>query len=137
MAYWILKTEPSTYSFDQLEAEGRTTWDGVKNAQALIHIRAMKRGDQLLIYHSGDGKALVGLARVASDPYPDPGTDDARFAVMDVEPVRRLASPVPLARIKADPVFAELALVRQGRLSVMPVAPEQWRRLLALAGQNP
>ena len=136
MAYWILKTEPSTYSFDQLEAEGRTTWDGVKNAQALIHIRAMKRGDQLLIYHSGDGKALVGLARAASDPYPDPDADDAKFAVVDVEPVRRLASPVPLARIKAEPLFADLGLVRQGRLSVMPVAPEQWRRLVALAGQK-
>lgn len=133
-AYWILKTEPSTYSYDDLEKEGRTVWDGVKNAQALIHIRSMKAGDRALIYHSGDGKALVGLARIAAAPYADPAAADPKLVVVDVEPERRLPREVTLAEIKAEPAFAQLGLVRQGRLSVVPVPPDQWRKLLAMAG---
>ena len=131
--YWILKTEPSTYSFDQLEEEGRTRWDGISNAQALIHLRSMRPGDQALVYHSGAEKAIVGRARIASAAYPDPGGTDPRLVVVDVEAGRRLKRAVPLADIKADPAFAQLALVRQPRLSVVPVAAEQWKRLLALA----
>ena len=133
-AYWILKTEPSTYSYDDLERERRAVWDGVKNAQALIHIRSMKAGDRALIYHSGDGKAVVGLARITSAPYADPAAADPKLAVVDIEPERRLPREVTLTEIKAEPAFAQLGLVRQGRLSVVPVPPDQWRKLLAMAG---
>jgi predicted RNA-binding protein with PUA-like domain len=133
-AYWILKTEPSTYAYDDLEKDGSTVWNGVKNAQALIHIRSMKAGDRALIYHSGDGKALVGLARVTAAPYPDPAAGDPKLVVVDIEAERRLPREVTLAQIKAEPAFAQLGLVRQGRLSVVPVPPDQWRRLLAMAG---
>ncbi len=132
--YWILKTDADTYPFDQLERERRTVWDGVTNALALKHIRGMKKGDRAFIYHSGDEKALVGLARIASDPYPDPKGNDPKLAVVDVEAGDRLPRPVTLAVIKADPAFADLGLVRMSRLSVIPVPAEQWRRLLGMAG---
>ena len=132
--YWILKTEPSTYSFDRLVHEGRAVWDGVTNALALKHIRSMAKGDHACIYHTGDEKALVGLARIASDPYPDPKSDDPKLAVADIEAGAPLARPVTLAAIKADPAFAELALVRMSRLSVVPVPPDLWKRLLAMGG---
>ncbi len=132
---WILKSEPSTYSFDQLLADRETVWDGVRNAAALIHIRAMRRGDLALIYHSGAEKAVVGLATVASDPYPDPAAGDPRWAVVRLRADRALATPVPLAAIKAEPLFADLGLVRISRLSVMPVTAPQWRRLLALGAR--
>ena len=131
--YWILKTDADTYPFDQLARDHRTVWDGVSNALALKHIRSMAKGDQLLIYHSGDDKALVGLARVVSDPYPDPKTKDPKLYVVDVEAGDRLARPVTLAEVKADPAFADLGLVRMSRLSVIPVPAEQWRRLLGMS----
>lgn len=132
--YWILKSEPSTYSFDQLEQDGRTVWDGISNAQALIHLRSMKPGDKALIYHSGAGKALVGQATIVSAAYADPKADDPKLVVVDVEAGRRLRREVTLAEIKADPAFAQLALVRQPRLSVVPVTAEQWKRLNGMAG---
>jgi predicted RNA-binding protein with PUA-like domain len=132
--YWVLKTEPSTYSFDRLVTERRAVWDGVTNALALKHIRSMAKGDQALIYHTGDEKALVGLARIASDPYPDPSGDDPKLAVVDLEAGAPLARPVSLSAIKADPAFQELALVRMSRLSVVPVPPDQWKRLLGMGG---
>lgn len=135
MAYWILKTEPSTYSFADLQREGRTVWDGVANNTALIHIRSMQPGDEALIYHSGDERRAVGLARIASAPYADPKLDDPKRVVVDVETARSLAQPVSLATIKADPFFAQLGLVRLPRLSVVPVSPEQWQTLLRLAGE--
>ncbi|MFQ3661073.1 MAG: EVE domain-containing protein [Chloroflexaceae bacterium] len=134
MRYWILKTEPRTYSYADLLREGRTVWDGVTNNVALKHLRAMQPGDQVLIYHTGDERRVVGLAEVISAPYPDPRHDDPALVVVDVRPLQLLVRPVDLATIKADPFFAEFALVRQGRLSVVPVTPEQWTRLLALAG---
>lgn len=130
---WLVKTEPSTYSFERLQEEKKARWDGVANAVAQKHLRAMQKGDAVLVYHTGDVKAAVGLARVASDPYPDPA--DAKSSVVDLEAVRPLRAPVTLAQVKADPSFAEFALVRQGRLSVMPVAPEFWKRLMTLAGE--
>jgi predicted RNA-binding protein with PUA-like domain len=133
-AYWILKTDADTYPFDQLARERRAVWDGVSNALALKHIRAMAKGDRAFIYHSGDEKALVGLARIASDPYPDPKNGDPKLAVVDVEAGSPLARPVTLAAIKSDPAFADLGLVRMSRLSVVPVPAEQWKRLLAMAG---
>ena len=135
MAYWILKTEPATYALADLLRDGRTVWDGVANAQALIHIRAMQPGDEALIYHSGDERAAVGLARIVSAAYPDPQLDDPKRAVVDVELVRRLAQPVTLATIKADGRFAQLTLVRHSRLSVVPVSAEHWLALLQLAGE--
>ena len=133
-AYWILKTDADTYDFDRLVRERRTVWDGVTNALALKHIRSMAKGDQVLIYHSGDEKALVGLARVASAPYADPKAGDPKLAVVDIEAGERLRSPVTLAAVKADPAFADLGLVRMSRLSVIPVPPAQWKRLLDLGG---
>jgi predicted RNA-binding protein with PUA-like domain len=131
--YWILKTDADTYPFDRLVSERRAVWDGVSNALALKHIRSMAKGDHAFIYHSGDEKALVGLARIVSDPYPDPKSDDPKLAVVDVEAGDRLAHPVTLAAIKADPVFADLGLVRMSRLSVVPVPADQWKRLMSLA----
>ena len=133
--YWILKTDADTYAFDDLVRERRAVWDGVSNALALKHIRSMAAGDQVFIYHSGDEKALVGLARIVSDPYPDPKTKDPRLYVVDIEAADRLARPVTLAEIKADPAFAELGLVRMSRLSVIPVPAEQWKRLLKMASK--
>jgi predicted RNA-binding protein with PUA-like domain len=134
---WLLKTEPGDYSFADLERDGRTTWDGVANNVALKHMRSMRRGDEAIVYHTGDERRAVGLARVVSDPYPDPAGAGPRSLVVDVEPVRRLPRPVTLAQVKADPAYAGFDLVRQPRLSVMPVPPALWRRLLALAGMQP
>jgi predicted RNA-binding protein with PUA-like domain len=131
---WILKTDSDVYPFEQLERERRAVWDGVSNAVALKHIRSMTAGDPLLIYHSGATKEIVGLARVVSQPYPDPKQPDGKLTVVDVEVGRRLPKPVSLAAIKADPAFADLALVRQPRLSVIPVPEPQWNKLLTLAG---
>jgi predicted RNA-binding protein with PUA-like domain len=130
---WLFKTEPSTYSFDQLERDGRATWDGVRNPTALRHLRDIGAGDEVLIYHTGDEKAVVGIAKVVKGAYPDSKAGDPRLVVVDVTPVRRLKTPVPLARVKADPFFADFALVRISRLSVMPVSAPQWKRLLALS----
>ena len=131
---WLLKTEPTTYSYDQLEKEGRTTWDGVRNNLALTHLRAMKAGDRVLIYHTGAEKAVIGLAKVAQAAYPDPKQDDPKLVVVDVVPERRLERPVTLAEVKAEASLKDLALVRMGRLSVMPVTPPQWKRLLEMGG---
>ena len=132
--YWILKTDADTYPFEQLERERRAVWDGVSNALALKHIRSMAKGDRAFIYHSGDEKALVGLARIVSDPHPDPKAGDPKLTVVDIEAGDRLPRPVTLAAVKADPAFADLGLVRMSRLSVIPVPPEQWSRLLGMAG---
>lgn len=132
--YWILKTDADTYPFDQLARDRRTVWDGISNALALKHLRSMDKGDRVMIYHSGDDKAIVGLATIASGPYPDPKATDPKLTVVDVQVGSRLPSPVSLATIKADPAFADLGLVRMSRLSVIPVTPVQWRRLLNLAG---
>lgn len=132
MAHWILKTEPSTYSFARLVQERTAVWDGVTNPVALKHLRSMAKGDAVLIYHTGDEKACVGLAEVASAPYADPR--DAKLTVVDLKAGRPLPAPVPLAAIKAEPAFADLALVRMGRLSVVPATAAQWKKLLAMGG---
>jgi predicted RNA-binding protein with PUA-like domain len=132
--HWILKTEPSTYGFTDLVRERRTRWEGVSNAVALKHLRSMLEGDDALIYHTGNEKSLVGLARIASAPYPDPARKDEKLVVVDVEVGKPLPRPVSLAEIKADPAFKDLGLVRLPRLSVVPVEPDQWKRLLAMAG---
>jgi len=129
---WLLKTEPGTYSFSDLTRDGRTCWDGVSNPVALGHLRAMQKGDEALFYHTGAEKAIVGVARIVSDPYPDPTLDDPRRVVVDLAPLRPLDHPVTLAAVKADTRFKDFALVRIGRLSVMPVSSEQWQALLAM-----
>ncbi|NNJ13184.1 EVE domain-containing protein [Chloroflexales bacterium ZM16-3] len=133
-AYWLLKSEPDAYSYDDLERDGATVWDGVANNAALMYIRRVQPGDQALIYHTGDERRAVGLAEIVSAAYPDPKLGDPRLVVMDLRPMRRLPRPVALAEVKADPFFADFALVRQGRLSVVPVTAEQWARLLGMAG---
>ena len=136
MNFWIVKTEPSTYSYDDLARQQTAVWDGVKNNLALKHLREMKPGDQVLVYHTGDEKAVVGLAEVRSPPYPDPKQKDPKLTVIDLRAQRRLPRAVSLAEIKKDRVFADLALVRMGRLSVMPASADQFKRLLKLGGQK-
>ncbi len=128
---WLLKTEPGEYSFDDLESEGRGRWDGVRNPVALRNLRAMKKGDRVLVYHTGGEKAVVGTAEVVREAYPDPKAKNERLVVVDVEPRGRLARPVTLAEIKAMPEFAESPLVRQGRLSVVPITAAQWKAIEA------
>jgi predicted RNA-binding protein with PUA-like domain len=130
--HWVLKTEPSEYGFADLQRDRRTRWEGVSNAVALKHLRSMQEGDDALIYHTGSEKAVVGLARIVSAPYPDP--KDPKLVVVDIEAGKPLPRAVSLAEIKAEPSFADLGLVRVPRLSVVPVEPAQWKRMLAMAG---
>ncbi|HYL53978.1 MAG TPA: EVE domain-containing protein [Gemmatimonadales bacterium] len=134
--YWIVKTEPSTYSYDDLAGQKTAVWDGVKNNLALKHLREMKPGDQVLVYHTGDEKAVVGVAKVVSLPYADPKQKDPKLTVVDLRAEGRLPRAVSLAEIKKDRAFADLALVRIGRLSVMPASADQFKRLLKLGGQR-
>ncbi len=130
---WLFKTEPTAYSFDRLEREKKTTWDGVKNPVARKHLGGVKRGDLVFIYHTGDEKAVVGTAKALSDAYPDPSASDPKAAVVDIAPVERLARPVTLAELKARPSLASFPLVRLPRLSVMPVTGAQWAEIERLA----
>lgn len=133
MNTWLLKTEPNDYSYDDLEREGGTRWDGVGNNLALKHMREVREGDRALIYHTGKERAAVGVARVTSAPYPDPEHDDPKRVVFDVAPDTRLEHPVTLAEVKADSAFDDFALVRNSRLSVMPVPAATWKRLMAMS----
>ncbi len=132
--YWLLKTEPGTYAYADLARAGRAVWDGVSNALALKHLRTMKKGDLAFIYHTGDEKQIVGTAEIVNDPYPDPKQDDPRLVVVDLQPRQELKKPVPLSAIKSRKDFADFALVRMGRLSVVPVSPQRWKQLLEMAG---
>jgi predicted RNA-binding protein with PUA-like domain len=133
MSFWLLKTEPSTYSFDDLVRDKKTVWNGVTNNTALKHIRSMKQGDSALVYHTGDARAAVGIAEIASDPYPDPKQKDSKLVVVDLKPKKKLPRPVTLDTIKADPVFEGLDLIRIGRLSIVPVPEKMWKRIEALS----
>lgn len=137
MSYWILKTEPSTYSFADLQKAKTAVWDGVKNPLALKHLRAMQVGDEALIYHSGGEKAAVGTARVTKAAYPDPKQSDEQLVVVELRAGEPLPVPVTLSVIKGDPAFKDLALVRMPRLSVVPATAAQWKRLLLLASGRP
>ena len=130
--HWLVKSEPSQYAWDDLVRDGRTLWDGVRNPLARNHLAAMRRGDLVLYYHSGDGKEVVGVARVAREARPDPTASDARWLAVELEPVRALPTAVSLAAIKRERSLATLALVRQPRLSVMPVERPAFERILAL-----
>lgn len=132
-ATWLVKTEPSTYSWNDLVRERGTRWDGVRNALARNHLAAMRKGDLVLVYHSGDDKAVVGIAKVTRAAYPDPSTDDPRWLAVDLAPVQPLAERVSLAVIKRDAKLAGIDLVRQSRLSVMPLDANAYERILAHA----
>lgn len=134
MAAWLFKTEPSDYAFADLVREKRVVWEGVSNALALIHLRKVKKGDVVVIYHTGAEKRAVGLAVAADDPYADPKLDDAKRAVVDLEPGKALPAPVALATFKTDAVLKATELVRNSRLSVMPLTEPQLARVLQLAG---
>ena len=130
--YWLTKSEPNKYAFDRLFADGRTTWDGVRNFEARNNLRAMKKGDLVLYYHSNEGKAVVGVARVAREAYPDPTSEDDWSAV-DIEPVRALARPVSLDELRSHPVLGKMMIFRRPRLSVVPVTPEEYELVLAVS----
>lgn len=131
--YWLLKTEPDCYSYDDLERDRGTYWEGVTNALALKHLRCIKQGDVAIIYHTGDERQAVGLADVTSDAYPDPEAGNPKLVVVDLKPKQRLKKPVTLAAVKAREEFQDFALVRMARLSVMPVTREQYRLLMEMA----
>jgi predicted RNA-binding protein with PUA-like domain len=130
---WLLKTEPGEYSYDDLERDGKTTWDGVTNPVALRNLRAMKVGDRLVVYHTGSERAAVGIAEVTRAPRPDPRRADERLTVVDIAPRKRLGRSVTLGEIKSLASFRESPLVRQGRLSVVPLTAEQWKALMEKA----
>lgn len=137
MAYWLLKTEPHVFSYDDLVRLGHDMWDGVRNWAALRHMGAMRPGDLALFYHTGEERRAVAVCRVVSEPYQEPGQSNPRIRLVDVEPAYRLEKPVTLAAIKADPSFSDWELVRQSRLSVMPVPADLWRRIHAMADTPP
>jgi len=134
MQYWLFKADPDDYGFDDLVRDKTTVWEGVRNNQALSFLRQARKSDQVLIYHTGDEKQIVGLAAAATDSYADPKQKDPRIVVVDLKAGRRLKQPVLLARIKEDQTFAGFYLVRMPRLSVMPVAPPMWKRIIELGG---
>ena len=134
MNYWLVKSEPETYSWAMLVEEGKTAWTGVRNFAARNHLRAMKSGDTVFFYHSGEAKTVIGLARVIRAAYPDPTADEGDWSAVDLAPVKSLATPVTLAAVKADKILREMKLARESRLSVSPVTNEQCARLLELSG---
>ena len=131
---WLFKEEPSNYSYDDLARDGKTSWTGVKNPLAQKHLRSVKKGDRIFFYHTGDEKSVVGIAKAAGPAYPDPKDKSGKLYAVDVEPVKKLKTLVTLASIKADTFFADFALVRMSRLSVMPVNDDQWERIVKMSG---
>lgn len=136
MAYWLVKSEPFKYSWEQFEKDKLTFWDGVRNYGARNNLKAMQKGDQVLFYHSNEGLEIVGIAKVAKEHYQDPTTDDAAWVVVDLKPFKKIKKPVSLAQIKADIRLEKMALVRLGRLSVQPVTDEEWDIIMELGGMN-
>lgn len=134
MAYWLVKSEPFKYSWGQFVKDGSTYWDGVRNYQARNNLKAMKRGDKVLYYHSNEGLEVVGIAKVTKEQYQDPTTDDDRWVVVDLKPVKALKNPVTLAQIKEDERLREIKLVKQSRLSVMPITEDEFHVILDLGG---
>jgi len=133
MSYWLVKSEPSAYSWDDLVRDGRTDWTGVRNYQARNNLKSMKKGDLLLYYHSNEGLAIVGIARVVKEAYQDPTTDDDRWVAVDIEPVKPLKNPVTLADIKKKKGLEDIALVKQGRLSVVPITKDEYDAILKMS----
>jgi predicted RNA-binding protein with PUA-like domain len=135
MAYWLIKSEPFKYSWDQFVNDGKTFWDGVRNYAARNNLRDMRKGDKLLFYHSNEGLEIVGIAEVVKEHYQDPTTDETAWVVVDVKPVKKLKKPVSLKQIKAEPRLQDMALLRLSRLSVQPVKEEEWEVVMELAGE--
>jgi predicted RNA-binding protein with PUA-like domain len=135
MAYWLAKSEPTTYSWDEFVNEKQTCWSGVRNYAARLHLRAMKKGDEVFFYHSNEGTNIVGIAKVIKEAYQDPTTTDERWVAVDLKPIRKIKNPVTLETIKKDKRLANMALVRLGRLSVQPVTDEEWKVVMELAGE--
>jgi predicted RNA-binding protein with PUA-like domain len=133
---WLFKEEPSNYSYDDLARDGRTSWTGVRNPVAQKHLRAVAKGDLIFFYHTGDEKAVIGIAKAAGPAYPDPADPDGKLYAVDIVPVRKLKRPVTLAAVKADKAFAAFALTRVPRLSVMPVNDDEWKRIEAMAAAD-
>ena len=131
---WLMKEEPTHYSFDDLVRDGQTVWTGVRNPLAQKNLQSIRKGDRIFYYHTGDVKAVVGVAKAGSEPYPDPADKGGKLHAIDVVPVKKLKSPVTLAAIKADKSFASFPLVRISRLSVMPVTDDEWKRIEAMSG---
>lgn len=136
MAYWLVKSEPFKYSWDQFVKDKKTFWDGVRNYAARNFLRDMKKGDEVFFYHSNEGLEIVGIARVIKESYQDPTTDEDAWVVVDLEPVKRLHQPVSLKQIKAEPKLASMALLKLSRLSVTPVTPAEWKQVLHMAGEK-
>lgn len=130
---WLMKEEPDNYSFDDLAGDGKTSWTGVRNPLAQKHLRSIQKNDRIFFYHTGGVKSVVGIAKAAGAPYPDPADKTGKLYAIDIHPVKKLAAPVTLAAIKADPAFAALPLVRMPRLSVMPIPDELWARIEAMS----
>jgi predicted RNA-binding protein with PUA-like domain len=131
---WLFKEEPTHYSYDDLVRDGKTSWTGVKNPLAQKHLRSVHKGDRIFFYHTGDEKAVVGIAKAAGDAYPDPADTSGKLYAVDVAPVRKLKQPVALSSVKADKYFATFPLTRVPRLSVMPVTDDQWERIVGMSG---
>ncbi|RMG76440.1 MAG: EVE domain-containing protein [Bacteroidetes bacterium] len=136
MNYWLVKSEPYKYSWNDLEKDGKTFWDGVRNYQARNNLKSMKKGDLVLYYHSNEGKEIVGIAKVIKEYYQDPTTDDTRWVAVDIEPYRKFKKPVTLKQIKEDEVLQNIGLIKQPRLSVMPVKREEFDRIVELGMQE-
>ncbi|MBN9299661.1 MAG: EVE domain-containing protein [Filimonas sp.] len=136
MAHWLIKSEPFKYSWDQFVKDGQTFWDGVRNYAARNNLRAMKKGDEVLFYHSNEGVEIVGIAKVAKEAYQDPTTDDTNWVVVDFKPVRKLKNPVTLVQVKEEKRLANMALVKLSRLSVQPVTDEEWKVVMEMAGEK-
>lgn len=136
MAYWLIKSEPFKYSWDSFEKDKKTTWDGVRNYAARLNLRAMRNGDLAFFYHSNEGTAIVGIAKIVKEAYQDPTTDDDRWVAVDVAPYKKLKNPVTLAQIKKEAELKDMALVRLSRLSVQPVTESEWLTVLKLAGEK-
>ena len=136
MAYWLVKSEPSVYSWDQFVKDKQTFWSGVRNYAARINLRAMKKGDEVLYYHSNEGVEIIGIAKIIKESYQDPTTDDERWVAVDLKPQKKLKKSVTLAQVKADERLADMALVRLGRLSVQPVTKTEWKVIMELAGEE-
>ena len=135
MNYWLIKSEPFKYSWDQLQKDKKTVWDGVRNYAARLNLRAMKKGDLAFFYHSNEGTEIVGIAKIVKEAYPDPSTNDERWVAVDVAPYKKIKKTVTLAQIKAEPKLKDMDLVRLGRLSVQTVKPEEWELVLKMAGE--
>ena len=136
MPYWLVKSEPFKYSWEQLVKDKQTFWDGVRNYAARNNLKAMKKEDEVLFYHSNEGLEIVGIAKVAKEHYPDPTANDDTWVVVDLKPYRKLKKPVGLIQIKADKRLAGMALVKLGRLSVQPVTEKEWKIIMEMAGEQ-